>query len=461
MKVTQEKLPDSQIGLEIEIPAEVSKNTYEQVVKKLSRTANIPGFRKGKVPRPILLQRIGTRNVKAAAIEEIIQKFIPDAIEQESIESIGNYQLRSNFDDLIANFNPEESFTFSASVDVPPTVTVGDYQSLTIQAEEIVYDPQKVEDWLKEQQEKQATLVPVEDRGAEMGDIIIIDYQGRYPDEEDIIEDVQGTDFKVEMEEGKLIPGMVEGMVGMKPEETKEISVTFPEDYPQEDLAGKPVIFTVTVKELKAKELPELDDDFAEEVSEFETIEALRESLENEFKEQAEKSTKNNIHNVIVEQLTEISTFDLPDTLIQDEVTQVLMQSLTQLEQMGLDVRSFVTQDNLPAMRDNARPEAISRLKQSLVLEEVAKIQGIEADEAAIAERSQEIRDKFKGQEINEEKLSEIVINELKVKKTLEWLEEQVTVELVPEGTLIPPALEDAQEEDGDIIEVSATTEEE
>ncbi|MGK7929829.1 MAG: trigger factor [Microcystaceae cyanobacterium] len=466
MKVTQEKLPDSQIGLEIEVPAEVSKDTYEKVIKKLTRTANIPGFRKGKVPRPILLQRIGSKQIKAAALDEIIQKYIPDAVEQESIEFIGEYRLRSNFEELVGSFKPGEPFIFSAAVDIPPTIELGDYTASILTVEEIAYDSQKVEDWLKEQQEKQATLIPIEDRGAEMGDVVIIDYQGRYADAEEPIEDVQGTDFNVEMEEGRLIPGMIEGMVGMKPEEIKDISVTFPEDYAQEELAGKAVVFTITLKELKAKELPELDDEFAEEVSEFETIEELRTSLEEKFKEEAENLTKDNIYNKIVQNLVEISTFDLPDTLVQEEVTQVLMEMVRQLEQMGVDVQQFITQDRLPDMRENARPDAIGRLKQDLVVKEVSKVQKIEADEEAIAKRSEEIRSQLPDQAIDEEKLKEVVVGEVISKKTLEWLREQVTVELVPEGTLAEEEAEaeaEASEEEGQTVDVEAvaTSEEE
>ncbi|MGH2416553.1 MAG: trigger factor, partial [Microcystaceae cyanobacterium] len=325
MKVTQEKLPASQIGLEIEISAETSKNTYEKVIQNLARSTNIPGFRKGKVPRQILLQRLGIQRIKASAVEELIQKALEEAIKQESIESLGNYQLRSDFEELVQQYQPGEPLAFSASVDVPPTVKLGEYQGLTIKAEETVYEAKEVEDWLEQRQVKQATLIPVENRPAQMGDVAIIDYQGRFAvtgeeDEGETIAGVQGVDFQVDLAEGRLIEGMVEGIVGMKPEETKEVSVTFPEDYPREDLAGEQAIFSITLKELKEKELPELDDDFAEEVSEFETIAELRESLEKQFQEKAESETKNSIHDGIIAQLLETSTVDLPETMVQQEV---------------------------------------------------------------------------------------------------------------------------------------------
>ena len=452
MKVTQEKLPDSQIGLEIEIPAEAGKKAYETKVKNLARTANIPGFRKGKVPRPILLQRLGTRYIKAVTLEELVQKSLETAIKQESIESIGNYSLRSSLDELVEKFNPGEPFTFLAAVDVPPSVELGDYQTLSVKAEETVYDSQQLEDWFKERQEKLATLVPVEDRGADMGDVAIVDYKGvSTPEGEgegEPIEGVEGTDFRVDLEVGKFIEGMVEGMVGMKPEETKELPLTFPDDYPREDLAGKPVTFTITLKELKAKELPELDDDFADEVSEYETIAELRESLEKQFKESAENETKQGIHNAITSELTKVCTVDLPDTLVQEEINRVLTQTAMQMEQMGIDLGQLFTQENLPRLRENARPEAVERLKQTLILQEIFKVESLALEEAEIEERSNEIKEQLEGQDVDPDKLRAVVEEQLTTEKTLIWLKEKATVELVPKGSLEEEKKEEGSESD-------------
>lgn len=441
MKVTQEKLPASQIGLEIEITAETSQKTYEKVVQNLARSANIPGFRKGKVPRPILLQRLGTQRIKAAALEEMIQNSLEDALKQESIESLGNYKLRSNFEELVAQYQPGDPFTFSASVDVPPTVELGDYQAFDLKAEEIAYDPKEVEDWLEDRRSKQATLVPIEDRSAQMGDVAVIDYEGRLEsaegeESEEIISGVQGKDFQVELMEGKLIEGMVEGIVGMKPEETKEISVIFPSDYPREDLAGKPVIFSVVLKELKEKELPELDDDFAEEVSEFETIAELKESLETNFKEKAAEATKKNIQASIVAELVEICSVDLPESAIEKEVDLLLTQTAMQMQDMGLDIRQLFTSDNIAQMRQNARPEGIQRLKESLILKQIAKTESIAVEAAAVETRMQEVKEQLGDKEIDLERLRTMIEEELLREKTLDWLQEKATIELVPEGSL-------------------------
>jgi trigger factor len=439
MKVTQEKLPDSQIGLEIEISGETSRKTYEKVVQNLARSSNIPGFRQGKVPRQVLLQRIGTQRIKAAALEELIQTSLAEAIEQESIEALGNYKLRSNFDELIQKYQPGEPVIFAAAVDIPPTVELGDYQTVNVKAEESVYDSKQVDDLIEQRRSQQADLVPVEDRPAQMGDLAIIDFSGKLISEGEEGTEIEGgsaTNFQVEIAEGKLVEGMVEGIVGMKPEETKEVSVTFPEDYPKEDLAGKPAVFSITLKELKAKELPDLDDDFAQEVSEFETFAELKESLEKQFQERAAKETKNNINTAIIEALIEKSTIDLPETLIQEEVTQVLTQTLVQMQQMGLDVKRLVNADNIPKMRENARPEAIENLKKSLIISEIAKRESLQPGEEDIVKKMGEIEQELSGQDLDRSKLRKMVEEDLTAEKTLDWLREKAQVELVPSGSL-------------------------
>ena len=438
MKVTQDKLPDSQVGLKIEITPEASKKSYEKVLKDLMRNTNIPGFRKGKVPRPILIQRIGKERIKAAALEELIQDNLEKAIDQENIESLGNYKLISEFEELLKEYKPGEVLTFSASVDVPPTTTPGDYQNLKIKAEEFVYAPEKVDEFLKEKQEKSATLIPVEDRPAKMGDIAIIDYSGKFVGENEVIDGVEGTEFQVELTQGQLVEGMVEGIAGMNLEETKEINATFPEDYGREDLSSREVIFTVTLKELKEKELPELDDEFAGEISEFETINELRENLEKQFKEQAENQTKNSINTAIIDELVKQSTFDLPNTLIEEETTNLLKESIIQFQQMGIDVNTLFNKDTIPMLREKTTPEAVDRLKQNLIVAEIAKLESLAPTSEEIEAKTKEINDSS-DQEFDPEKLKTFITEDLSKEKTLDWLREKAEVELVPEGTLNPP----------------------
>jgi len=447
MKVTQEKLPASQIGLEIEITPEITKQTYEQVIKNLASTANIPGFRKGKVPRPILLQRLGTTRIKAAALEELIQDGIEQAVKQESIQAIGQPQLRSSFEDLITNYEPGKPLTISAAVDVEPEVNLVQYSDLRSQAEEIKYDPEQVENTLNKQREELATLIPVEGRAAQIGDVAVVDFKGVFSKAEgeeetgepEAIPGAEATDFQLELQEDKFIPGFVSGIVGMNPGETKEIPAQFPDPYANEDLAGKAATFTVTVKELKEKELPELDDDFAQEVSDFETLEELRASLVERYQKEADEKTKSNKQEALLTELLKHVEIDLPATLIEKEVDAMLTQTAIRLSQQGLDVRKLFTQDIIPQLRERSRPEAIERLKRSLSLREVGKRESIEVTPDEIAARVTELLQEYPDeQDIDEERLRSMVENELLTDKIVDWLLEHSSVELVPEGSLAP-----------------------
>ncbi len=459
MKVTQEKLPASQIGLEIEITPEITKQTYEQVIKNLASTANIPGFRKGKVPRPILLQRLGTTRIKAAALEELIQDGIEQAVKQEAIPAIGQPQLRSSFEDLINNYEPGKPLTISAAVDVEPEVNLVQYTDLQAKAEEVKYDPERVENTLDKERQELATLIPVEGRAAQIGDIAVVDFKGSFArvegeDETAELEPIPGaeaTDFQVELQEDKFIPGFISGIVGMNPEETKEIAAQFPDPYANEELAGKAATFTVTLKELKEKELPEVNDDFAQEVSDFETLEELRASLVEQYQKEADDKTKTNKQEALLTELLKHVEVDLPATLIEQEVDAMLTQTAIRLSQQGLDVRKLFTQDIIPQLRERSRTEAIERIKRSLSLREIGKRESIEVTPEEIAARVTELLEQYpEEQDVDEDKLRSIVENELLTEKIIDWLLEHSSVELVPEGSLSPAEETEDAESDAD-----------
>lgn len=449
MKVTQEKLPKSQIGLKMEIPGETTQKIYEQVVQNLTRSANIPGFRKGKVPRQILLQRLGSQRIKESAVEDLVNNSIKDAIAQEKIEALGNYTLISSFEELVSQFKPGEPLTMSASVDVPPEVKLGDYTTISVKAEETKPDPDAVDKFLEERRVKQATLIPVESRPAQMGDVATVDYKGVMgATEEGGVESVVGeaTDFQIELEENAPIPNIVEGIVGMNPGETKELSAKFPDDYPREDLAGKSAMFTITLKEIKEKELPELDDEFAEEISEMNTLDELRESLTKQFAEAAEKETTQSKQQAVLQALLEQVEIDLPETMIEREVQTILTQTMMQMESYGMDVRKILTPEMVPQMRERSRPDAIKRLKQTLTLKEVVKEQSLTVGQEEIQAKAKELMEQFAGQDVDPDRLLEFVKTDLLEEKALQWLEEHATIELVPKGSLTTPETEEGEE---------------
>lgn len=465
MKVIQEKLPASQVGLEIEIPPEKSKQAYEQVIQNFARSANIPGFRKGKVPRQVLVQRLGNVRIKAAALEEMIDSSVNEALKQEDIKAIGQPQLRTSFEELISQYEPGKPLTFAAAVDVLPEVNLTQYSGLQVQAEEVKYDPASVEKVIEENRNEMATLIPVEGRAAQMGDTAVADFKGILVNEEEPeaepeeIPGGQATDFQVEMQPGRFIEGFIDGMVGMNIGETKEIDAQFPEDYPQQELAGRKARFTVTLKDLKAKELPEVDDDFAQEVSEYQTLAELRESLEKRFQEEAESKTKANQQQALADELVKHVEVDLPETLINQEVDQMLTQTAMQLSRQGIDVKRLFTQDTIPQLRERSRPEAIDRIKRSLALQEVAKRESLQAESAAVDERVKEMLEQYKDKDIDQERLREIVQEEILTEKILDWLQANATVELVPEGTLSKALEANEDEVDEDEEEVESQTE--
>ncbi|ABA23211.1 Trigger factor [Trichormus variabilis ATCC 29413] len=465
MKVTQEKLPASQIGLEIEITPEITQKTYEQVIKNLSRTVNIPGFRKGKVPRQVLLQRLGKTHIKAAALEELLQDGIEQAIKQESIAAIGQPRLRSSFDDLINSYEPGQPLTFTAAVDVEPEINLVQYTGLEAKAEEIKYDPARVDEVLEKERQELATLIPVEGRAAQIGDVAVVDFKGviakaEGDDENAEPEPIPGgdaSDFQVELQEDKFIPGFVTGIVGMNPGDTKEVSAQFPDPYVNQELAGKPAIFTVTLKEIKEKELPELNDDFAQEVSDFDTLEALRASLAERYQKEAEDKTKNNQQEALLGELVKHIEVDLPETLIEKEVDAMLTQTAMRLSQQGLDVKKLFTQDIIPQLRERSRPEAVERLKRSLGLQEVAKRESIAVTPEEIQARVTELVQQYPDEDIDVERLHTIVENELLSEKIIDWLLANSTIELVPEGSLASQESEiTAPETEAETIEVTA-----
>ena len=441
MKVTQEKLPASQISLEIEISPEMSKNAYEQIIKKYIRSANIPGFRKGKVPRNILIQRLGKNYIKAMALDDLINNCLEKAREQESIKAIGQFELKTEFEELVKDFEPGKEMAFSAKVDVEPEAKVEDYKGFLVQAEEAKYDSALVDEFLEERRSRMGTLIPIEGRAAEMGDVAIVDFVGIIPSETEGEEaqEVPGgkaQDFQMDLKEGQFIPGFIEGIVGMKLQETKEISAQFPSEYSEANLAGKPVVFTVTLKELKEKELPELDDDLAQEISEFETIDKLREFLEQKFTKEKEEKTKQNKEKAIIDELVTHLEVEIPETLIKNEVQQMLAQSAMDLSQYGIDVKEFFSSEKLPEMQERTRPEAIERLKRDLAIATVAKIELITVDEEEIKAESQKVVKQLKEKDFDSDRLRQVVTQELLKEKTIKWLEANGTVELVPEGTL-------------------------
>jgi trigger factor len=455
MKVTQENLPHSQVGLEIEVPAAEVKSYYEKSIQDLVKNANIPGFRKGKVPRQIILQRFGADRIKAMAAEDLMQKTMPAAVKQEAIEAIGNYQITSNFDEIVENFSPEKPLVFKGSVDVMPEVKVGDYSKPAITAEETKVAENAVADFLLERQKEKATLVPVTDRGAQLGDVAVVDYSAKRLDGEDV-EGAQATDAEFEMSHDKFIADLVDGIVGMEIDETKEILVRFPADYARSDLADAQVNFTVTIKGLKLPELPALDDDFAKEISQEETMEALKTMLADNFAKEAADKTQASIDTALADAVLEITELDPPESLIEQETISILETMAKQFSQYGMDVSKLFTKESIPKMKENCRVDALKNLRRSFGIAKIAELEKITVEANAVQARALTIRQQLKG-EVDEDRLQALIENDLINEKVMAFLQDRTTVTLVPAGSLAKDDQDLAIDEDG-TIETTATT---
>jgi trigger factor len=455
MKVTQEKLPASQIGLEIEVPAETSKKAYDKVVNNLLRTVRLPGFRPGKVPKQVLMQRFGAQSINGEALQEIVDTALKDALKQEKIESLGNYQLKTSFEEMLAQFEPGKVLTFKAAVDVAPEVKLKSSTGFKLKAEGVEPDLGKVATTLDGYRTQIATLVPVEDRPLQQGDIAVVSYKGRFtpPDgEEQDVPGGQAENFQMDIEPDRFIPGFVDGMIGMQSGDVKELTVEFPEDYSATELAGCSAKFQMTVHEIKERELPELDDDFAKEISdgEYETIAALQEMLEERYTEEAADKTKQNKETAILNELLNQVEVDLPETLIDREIESMLMQSAYQLQQQGIDVRQLFNQDTMPRLKESSRPEAINRLKRTMALGEIAKQEQLEVTPTELNDKIKETLEEMGGQsaDVDPERLRSVLSEELLKEKILGWIESNSTIELVAEGSLAPAAEEEDDEDD-------------
>jgi trigger factor len=269
----------------------------------------------------------------------------------------------------------------------------------------------------------------------------------------------EGTDFQVELQEDKFIPGFVLGIVGMNPGETKEVAAQFPEPYGNEELSGKAALFTITLKEIKTKELPELDDDFAQEVSEFETLEELRTSLTQRYQKEAADKTKENQQEALLTELLNHVEIDLPTTFIDQEVDAMLTQTAMKLSEQGIDVKKLFTQEIIPQLRERSKPEAVERIKRSLSLQEIGKRESIEVTSEEVEARVTELIAEYPNEDLDKNRLSGVVKEELLTKKIVDWLLERSSVELVPEGSLSSTEVEiDSQVQSTETVQVEETS---
>lgn len=424
----QERLPNSQLGLEIEIDAVRGQQAFENTVRKYVKTARIPGFRPGKAPRPIVMQYLGKQAIKAETLEKLIDTTLQEALEQSQINALGNYQVLSKFDELLAEFEPGKAIIFKASVDVQPEVTLReDYAAMTVSFSPELFNPEQVDLALKEAQTENATQVPALGRPAQLGDSAIIDFLGRTPEGEEIA-GAKGTDFEVVLEVDRFIPGFIDGILGMNLDETREVTAQFPEGYVKPELSGQTAIFTITLKELKDRILPEIDDSFAQAEG-YANLEEWRISITEKFQARLDEENKSTRDTALLNALLQDAQIDLPKTLIEQEFKFLAEQYIQNMSKQGINADLFFkNEENLSFLREQVSQEAITRLRRTLALAELVRREQIMVNDEEVAPRLAEYA-RTLTEEVDREALVTMVRDELLTEKALDWLAEHSTIE--------------------------------
>ncbi len=421
--------PGSRVALEVAIPGSRSQACYEAALQKLSRSVKLPGFRKGKVPRPVLLQQLGPLRIRATALEDLVEAAFRDALAIEKVAAISQPELSEGFEVVLERFEPGNDLTITLELDVEPTPSLRTTKGLQAEAEVANYDPARVDELIEQSRRQLATLVPVEGRAAALGDVAVLSFSGVFADTEESISGGSSDAMEVELEDGRMIPGFVEGVVGMSAGDTRTVECQFPESYPQKDAAGRKARFEITLKELKARELPALDDAFAQQASDKQSLQELREELETRLTEDAKRRTKAARHDALLNALVDELEVDLPETLIQQEVRNLIEQTAGQIAQQGMDVKKLFTPDLVRSLMDTSRPEAEQRLRRSFALQALAKAESIEVDDDDLEAKLKEVSRGLSQQEsIDPQRLREVVANDLLQDKLLDWLEANSTI---------------------------------
>ena len=442
LKVTTEARPSSRLAVTVTVPGERCKTSYEDAIKSLSRTINLPGFRKGKVPRTVLVQQLGALRIRATALESLVDGVWRDAIQQEKLEPLSQPELSDGFDKLLDGFQPGEELTFTLETDVAPTPKLKSTKGLKAEFEAVSYDASQVDAMLEDSRKQLATVVPVEGRAAEKGDIAVLGFKGTYSDDGSEIEGGSADSMDVDLEHGRMIPGFIEGVIGMSIGDSKTVDCQFPDDYPKEDARGRKAAFVIDLKDLKTRELPALDDAFAKQASEQETLADLRKDLEQRLKDDAERRQTSNRRDALLKALVEELEVDLPEALIQQESRNLLEQTAAQFAQQGMDVKSLFTPDLVRNLMQNSRPEAEERLRRSFALTALADAEDIKVEDKDVDAKLKEVKKELSADaKIDPDRLRQAVMDDLMQDQLMGWLEANSTLtEKAPEDTAKTPA---------------------
>ena len=405
MSLQVEKLEKNMAKLTIEVPAEEVEKAIQKAYLKQRGKLSVPGFRKGKVPRQMIEKMYGVEIFYNDAADELLPEAYSKAYDECGLDIVSQPSID------IVQLEKGKSFIFTAEVALKPEVTLGEYKGLTVEKTVVEVTEEEVEAKLVEEQQKNARTINVEDRAVANGDEVVLDFEGFVNGV--AFEGGKGENYPLAIGSGAFIPGFEEQLVGAELGKEVEVNVTFPEEYHAPDLAGKEAVFKCTVHEIKVKEMPELDDEFASEVSEFDTLEEYKADLKAKLVAQKESEARRAKEDAVVEKAVANATMDIPAAMIDTQANQMAQEFAQRLQSQGLSVEQYFQFTGLTAekMLEELKPQAVKRIQTRLVLEAVAKAEGFvtteekfEAEIAKMAEMYKMEADKLKSYMGEEEK---------------------------------------------------------
>lgn len=390
MSVQVEKLEKNMAKLTVEVSAEDFKAAIKKAYNKTKNRFAIPGFRKGKASQAVIEKMYGEAVFYEDAADEAINSTYAEAMKESGLDIVFRPEI------TVEQIGKDQAFIYSALVAVKPEVTLGEYKGVEVEKADAAVTAEDVEAELKRVQEQNARLLTVEDRPVADGDQTVIDFEG-FVDGKGF-EGGKAEDYPLTIGSHSFIDTFEEQLIGKNIGEECEVNVTFPTEYHAAELAGKPAMFKVTVKEIKVKELPALDDEFASEVSEFDTLDEYKQDIEKKLQERKEKAAASQNEDRVVAKVVENASMEIPEKMIDAQVDNMLRETAQRMQSQGLSMDLYMKYTGMTAdqMKDQMRPEAVKRIQTRLVLEAVVKAENIETSEEKLDEEIAKMAEAYK-----------------------------------------------------------------
>ena len=424
MSLQVEKLEKNMAKLTIEVPAEEFDAAIKNAYNKNKNKFSIPGFRKGKAPLAMLEKMYGAGIFYEDAANEVIDASYPKAAEESKEEIVSTPEIK------VTQIEKGKAFIYEATVALKPEVTLGEYKGVEVKKAEAVVTDEDVENELTAARKKNGRLIDVEDGAIEDGDNTIIDFTGYIDDK--TFDGGAGTDYPLVIGSHSFIEGFEDQLIGKKKGETCDVNVTFPAEYHADELAGKPAKFVVTIKEVKRNELPELNDEFASEVSDFDTLDEYKADIRKKLQEKKEQDAKVENENNVIEKVIENAQMELPQPMVDTQAREMVENYARRLQSQGLNINDYMKYTGMTPekLMEQMRPEAEKRIKTRLVREKVVEVENVEVSDEKLDEQINEIAASYKleGAKLKEmmgEREKEQIREDLKVQAAIDLLVEQ------------------------------------